>query len=78
METDKLLFSVIVGGLFLYLLMALLRSIRLIPAQTEYIQERFGKLIGLYKAIRVPPLGNPGPVLSKNLSETPKIRESRH
>ncbi|NCN26549.1 paraslipin [bacterium] len=40
---DKIIFTVIAGGVFLYLITALIQSIRLIPAQTEYIQERFGK-----------------------------------
>lgn len=43
METDKVVFTIITGGLFLYLLLALIQSIRLIPAQMEFIQERFGK-----------------------------------
>ena len=47
---DSLIFTGIIGGLFIYLLVALVRSIRLVPAQTEYIQERFGKYHTTLKA----------------------------
>lgn len=43
MSTDLLFFLVVVGGLFLYLLFALLKSIRLVPAKSEFIVERLGK-----------------------------------
>ncbi len=40
---DKMIFTVVIGALFFYLIVELLKSIRLVPNQTEYIQERFGK-----------------------------------
>ncbi len=43
MTLDRIFFIVVLGGLFLFVLAALLRSIRLVPARTEYIVERFGK-----------------------------------
>lgn len=43
MELDLLLFTIVVGGIFLVVLTALFRSIRLVPAKSEYIVERFGK-----------------------------------
>ncbi len=43
MELDLILFAVVMGGLFLTVLSALLRSIRLVPAKSEFIVERFGK-----------------------------------
>ncbi len=43
MELDLILFAVIIGGIFLVVLSALFRSIRLVPAKNEYIVERFGK-----------------------------------
>lgn len=47
---DKMIFTVIVGSLFLYIVAELVRSIRLVPARTEYILERFGKYKGTLKA----------------------------
>ena len=43
MSNDQLLFTVVMGALFIMVLNALFRSIRLVPAQVEYIVERFGK-----------------------------------
>jgi len=43
MELDLMLFTIVIGGLFLVVLAALFRSIRLVPAKSEYIVERFGK-----------------------------------
>jgi regulator of protease activity HflC (stomatin/prohibitin superfamily) len=40
---DNILFLIIVGALFIYILVALIRSLRLVPAQTEFIVERFGR-----------------------------------
>lgn len=43
MELDLIFFAVVMGGLFFTVLTALFRSIRMIPAKSEYIVERFGK-----------------------------------
>jgi regulator of protease activity HflC (stomatin/prohibitin superfamily) len=43
MSVDQMFFTIVMGALFLMILNALFRSIRLVPAQTEYIVERFGK-----------------------------------
>lgn len=43
MEIDLLIFTLVVGGIFLVVLMALFRSIRLVPAKKEFIVERVGK-----------------------------------
>ena len=43
MSTDQLLFTMVMGSLFFFVLLALFRSIRLIPAQVEFIVERFGR-----------------------------------
>lgn len=43
MELDLMLFTIVIGGLFLVVLMALFRSIRLVPAKSEFMVERFGK-----------------------------------
>ncbi len=43
MPIDNLIFLVIVGVLFIYVLQALIRSLRLVPARTEFIVERFGR-----------------------------------
>jgi len=40
---DNLFFLVIVGAIFIYILVALIRSLRLVPARTEFIVERFGR-----------------------------------
>ena len=50
MSTDLVLFTFVMGGLFLYILAALIRSIRLVPAQYEFIVERFGKYHTTMKA----------------------------
>lgn len=43
MSLDQILFTMVLGILFLFVLNALFRSIRLVPAQTEFIVERFGR-----------------------------------
>ncbi len=43
MSFDLLFFMVVMVALFLYFLLALLRSIRLVPAKSEFIVERLGK-----------------------------------
>jgi regulator of protease activity HflC (stomatin/prohibitin superfamily) len=43
MSNDLLFFTIVVGVLFFIFLRALIRSIRLVPARTEYIVERLGK-----------------------------------
>jgi len=43
MSIDLIFFTIVVGLSFLSILSALFRSIRLVPAQTEYVVERFGK-----------------------------------
>jgi len=43
MSMDLIFFTVVVGSTFFFVLTALFRSIRLVPAQTEFIVERFGK-----------------------------------
>lgn len=50
MSLDTLLFTLVVGGVFIFILQALIRSIRLVPARTEYIVERFGKYHSTLKA----------------------------
>lgn len=43
MSLDKLIFTIVVGAVFIKVLQALMHSLRLVPARTEYIVERFGK-----------------------------------
>jgi regulator of protease activity HflC (stomatin/prohibitin superfamily) len=43
MSTDVLFFMLVVGGVFIFILKSLIKSLRLVPAQTEYVVERFGK-----------------------------------
>ena len=43
MEADLAFLGIVLGLLFLYILIALFKSIRLVPAQTEFIVERFGQ-----------------------------------
>ncbi|MBT4793188.1 MAG: paraslipin [Halobacteriovoraceae bacterium] len=43
MSLDNLIFLAIVVFIFLYILQALIKSLRLVPAQTEFIVERFGR-----------------------------------
>ena len=50
MSFDRLIFTIIMGGLFIYVIQALVRSLRLVPAQTEFIVERFGKYHKTLKA----------------------------
>ena len=50
MSLDLLFFIIVIGVLFLYALVALLQSIRLVPAQSEFIVERLGKYNKTLKA----------------------------
>ena len=50
MSLDLLVFIIVIGILFLYALVALLQSIRLVPAQSEFIVERLGKYNKTLKA----------------------------
>lgn len=43
MSLDLALFAIVWGGLFLWILAEVVASIRLVPAQTEYLIERFGQ-----------------------------------
>ena len=43
MSVDNIVFLLIVGALFLYIIQALIRSLRLVPARMEFIVERFGR-----------------------------------
>jgi regulator of protease activity HflC (stomatin/prohibitin superfamily) len=43
MSIDLMLFTFVMGALFLFVLRALIQSIRLVPARTEFVVERFGK-----------------------------------
>ncbi len=43
MSPDLILFSVVMGGCFLFILVGLFRSIRMVPAQTEFLVQRFGR-----------------------------------
>ncbi len=43
MSLDIILFVLVMGGIFLYVLLELFQSIRLVPAQDEYIVERLGR-----------------------------------
>ncbi len=43
MSMDNIAFLLIVGALFLYIIQALIRSLRLVPARMEFIVERFGR-----------------------------------
>ena len=43
MSGDLLFFTVVIGALFVFVLQALIRSIRLVPTQSEFIVERLGK-----------------------------------
>ena len=50
MSLDVLFFTVVIGIVFLLVLSELFRSIRLVPARTEYIVERFGRYSKILKA----------------------------
>ncbi len=50
MSNDLLFFTFVMGALFVFVMVALFRSIRLVPAQSEYIVERFGKYHTTLKA----------------------------
>jgi regulator of protease activity HflC (stomatin/prohibitin superfamily) len=43
MSSDTVLFTLVMGSLFIFVLYSLIQSLRLVPARTEYIIERFGK-----------------------------------
>jgi len=43
MSADLGFFLLVIGGLFAYFIIALFKSIRLVPAKSEYIVERLGK-----------------------------------
>ncbi len=43
LSADQIFLSIVLGILFLYVITALIKSIKLVPAQTEYIAERFGR-----------------------------------
>ena len=43
MSIDNIIFLLIVGVLFIYIILALVRSLRLVPARMEFIVERFGR-----------------------------------
>lgn len=43
MSLDNFIFLGIVGAIFLYIIVALIKSLRLVPARTEFIVERFGR-----------------------------------
>ncbi len=43
MTIDNIIFLIIVGVIFIYVLHAIIRSLRLVPARMEFIVERFGR-----------------------------------
>ena len=43
MSIENIIFLLIVGILFIYIILALVRSLRLVPARMEFIVERFGR-----------------------------------
>ncbi|MBN2038911.1 MAG: paraslipin [Spirochaetes bacterium] len=43
MPKDLIFLLIVIGALFLYFLVALIKSIRMVPAKSEYIVERLGK-----------------------------------
>ncbi len=43
MSVDNLVFMIILGALFIYVISALIKSLRLVPARIEFIVERFGR-----------------------------------
>lgn len=49
-SADMLFFTAVVGLIFIYLLYALVQSVRLVPARTEFIVERLGKYNKTLKA----------------------------
>ncbi len=50
MSMDILFFTVVVGFVFIFILVSLVKSLRMVPARTEYIVERFGKYNQTLKA----------------------------
>jgi len=43
MSMDVIFFNVVIGSIFLFILASLVKSLRMVPARSEYIVERFGK-----------------------------------
>lgn len=43
MSTDIIFFTIVIGGVLMFVMRAVINSIQLIPARSEYIVERFGK-----------------------------------
>ena len=43
MSGDQVLFTIVLGGVFFYVMVEFVRSIRLVPARMEFIVERFGR-----------------------------------
>ncbi len=43
MSNDLIFLLIVIGALFLYFLSALIKSIRMVPAKSEFIVERLGK-----------------------------------
>lgn len=43
MSTDLLFFTIVMAGLFFFIISNVVKSLRLVPARSEYIVERFGK-----------------------------------
>jgi len=43
MSIDVIFFTIVTGSLFIFILYSLVKSLRLVPARTEYIVERLGK-----------------------------------
>ncbi len=50
MSFDLLLFTIVTGGIFIFVIQALIKSIRLVPARSEFIVERLGKYSMTLKA----------------------------
>ncbi len=50
LSADLIFLAVVLGILFLFVMAALIKSIRLVPAQTEFIVERFGRYSVTLKA----------------------------
>ena len=43
MSIDNIIFLILVGVIFIYILLGIIRSLRLVPARMEFIVERFGR-----------------------------------
>lgn len=50
MSVDLLVFTIVIGSVFIFVVKSLVQSLRLVPARTEYIVERFGKYNKTLKA----------------------------